>query len=112
MLASGPPKNPSRVSNRPELGENVSILLENSEFQLDLSRHTSIPILKNSSHSAQAVEEQLSQSNEQRNIFFVNEIIIIFVSRLTKKPWINKPPDALLLKPYNVDIQVNSELHD
>ena len=36
----------------------------------------------------------------------------MFVSGLTKKPQINKPPDAFLLKPYNVDIQVNSELHD
>ena len=38
------------MSNRPELDENVSILLENSESQLDLGRETSIPILKNSSH--------------------------------------------------------------
>ena len=53
------PKNPSRVSNRPELGENVSILLGNFESQLK------------SGHEYPDFEEQLSQANEQRNIFFV-----------------------------------------
>ena len=55
-----PKKNPSRVSNRPELGENVSILLENSESQLELSQDTSIPILKNIFHKSTS-----------REIFFV-----------------------------------------
>ena len=44
------PKNQSRVFNRPKLGENVPILLENPESRLDFSRGTSILILKNSSH--------------------------------------------------------------
>ena len=56
-----PKKNPCRVSKRPELGEIVSILLENPESQLNFSRETSIPILNNC---------MLSQANEQRNIFW------------------------------------------
>ena len=45
-----PPKNPCEVSNCPELGGIVPILLENPESRLDSSRDPSIPILKNSSH--------------------------------------------------------------
>ena len=48
--APGPPKNPCKVSNRPELGGIVPISLENPESRLDSSRDSSIPILKNSSH--------------------------------------------------------------
>ena len=43
---AGPPKRPSRVANRPELGG----LLENPESRLDFSWNTSILILKISSH--------------------------------------------------------------
>ena len=45
-----PSKIPSRVANRLELGGNAPILLENPESQLDFSRNTSIPILKNCSY--------------------------------------------------------------
>ena len=78
--APGPPKSPSRVANRPELGG----LLENPESRLDFSRNTSILILKNTS----------LQANEQRNIFLLNYHNICHE--------INKP--------VNLDIQVNSEL--
>ena len=79
-----PPKNPSRVPNRTELGENVPILLENSESGLDLSQDTSIPILKNSCHKPTSKE-----------IYFL---------------WNYYSICQQINKPLNLDIQVNSEL--
>ena len=47
----GPPQDPCWVSNCPDLGGIVSILLENPKSWLDFSRDTvSIPILKISPH--------------------------------------------------------------
>ena len=52
-----PPKNPNRVSNRPELDENILILLENPNRDL----------------ISVGTQEQLSQANnQQKNMFFKN----------------------------------------
>ena len=77
--APGPLKNPCRVSNRPDLGGIVPILLENPDS-------TSVGTHPN-------FGEQLSQANEQRNIFLLN------YHNICHK--INKPP--------NLDIQANAE---
>ena len=66
-----PPPNPYRVSKRPELGGIVSILLENPESRLNLSRETSIPILNNSSHKPTS-----------RETYFGKIVIIYVIAKL------------------------------
>ena len=80
----GPPKNPCSVSNRPEWGGIVPILLKNPKSRLDFSRDTSIPILKNS-----------SDKPTSREIDF-----LLNYHKICDK--INKP--------LNLDIQANAEL--
>ena len=63
----GTPKNPCRVSKRPELGGIILILLENPESRFNFSRETSIPILNNSFHKATS-----------REMYF-GQIVLIFV---------------------------------
>ena len=63
-LSPDPPK--TQAGEGPALGENVSILLENSESQLDLSGDR---VSRFEEELSQAVEEQLSQANEQRIYF-------------------------------------------
>ena len=77
----GPPKNPCSVPNRPELGGIVPIYLR-------------IPTRLQSGHEYPNFGEQLSQANEQRNIFLLN------YHKICHK--INKP--------LNLDIQTNTEL--
>ena len=82
--APGPPPKSCRVSNRPELSRMIPILLENPESRLNFSQDTKYPNF----------EEQLSQANEQRNIF------LLIYHKICHK--INKP--------LNLDIQTNAEL--